>query len=337
MSMLDFIIFMFLTLACNADGYEDPVVEWKVYIHEADSTEALLKKVYKADDGKLCVELADDRGHELMFNSITFYNLKDCADPQPEAYIHKWNIHTHSGTSKPEGAGPNDYCYSNWVTTSQERLLITVTYKIPAHNSYLGDHLTEVHDAKYYVPSGSEWCDICPSGYQATFGSSNMVGECQQHDTNQGESGKIVTASIEQCKAKCDEDHACVAFDWMKGRCYLNSFCEKQDSDDYFSCMKEDYSNVLERYEHNYQDCINGENIIKYTGKTIKECSDLCDLNSDCLAFEYGVDHGTNGGYDAKDCQLQSASGENDSCDGQDWNLDLYVKKGRRRLMKLMA
>ena len=70
-----------------------------------------------------------------------------------------------------------------------------------------------------------------------------------------------------------------------------------------------------------------------YKDKTIRECSDLCDQSPDCLAFEYGVDHqGTaTDRYDERDCNLQNlAMDPEGDCDGQHYNLDLYVKKGNQ-------
>jgi len=266
-------------------------------------------------DGKLCVDLAEDTekdGIKLRFYRMHFISMKDCFQDLYE--IFRVNQFEKYGD-----------CYD----VPAQRVMVHVEYMLGPNF----DEREQIYDKSYYVPSGSEWCDICPSGYQPSFGSHNMVGECQQHETNQGESGKINAVSIEACKAECDQDNSCVAFDWVKNRCYKNSFCEKQDSDSYFSCMKKDYANVLTRYSHTYQNCIHGENIILHPGKTISECSDLCDQHPDCKAFEYGVDHDGSGSYDEMDCQLQSlAEDPEGDCDGQYYNLDLYIQKNRRRL-----
>ena len=55
------------------------------------------------------------------------------------------------------------------------------------------------------------------------------------------------------------------------------------------------------------------------------ECAAICDANALCLAFEYGVDYGGDGEYEAGDCQEQSSAVLN-GCDGAHHNLDLYVK-----------
>jgi len=71
---------------------------------------------------------------------------------------------------------------------------------------------------------------------------------------------------------------------------------------------------------------VNGQNIIKYTNKTVDECKKLCtDYGPGCPAFEYGVSYGGKGGYKARDCQLQSSAAYA-GCDGGYHNLDLYVK-----------
>jgi len=68
---------------------------------------------------------------------------------------------------------------------------------------------------------------------------------------------------------------------------------------------------------------------VKYSDKTVAECKDLCDADSSCVAFEYGVGHGSSDTtYAAKDCQPQSAMDET-GCDGADLNLDLYKKVGK--------
>jgi len=336
--MLDFVIYMWLMLGCYAEtwgwnpSWNSVDTSSKEYptIHEATSSEALVKKIHEVD-GKLCVDLAENTekedGTHLSFYRMYFINMEDCFQDLYE--IHVVNQHD------PRSSG----CFDVDV----QRVMVYVEYKLSPPN--FGNDVV-IYDKSYYVPSGSEWCDICPSGYQPSFGSHNMVGECQQHETNQGESGKINAVSIEACKAECDQDNSCVAFDWVKNRCYKNSFCEKQDSDSYFSCMKKDYANVLTRYSHTYQNCIHGENIILHPGKTISECSDLCDQHPDCKAFEYGVDHDGSGSYDEMDCQLQSlAEDPEGDCDGQYYNLDLYIQKtnhgrrlssGLRRLVKAL-
>ena len=83
---------------------------------------------------------------------------------------------------------------------------------------------------------------------------------------------------------------------------------------------------VPEGYARYEGSCVNGQNIVLYTDKSPDECATLCDeYGINCEAFEYGVDYGGNGNYNARDCQLQSSADFN-NCDGYDHNLDLYVK-----------
>ena len=72
--------------------------------------------------------------------------------------------------------------------------------------------------------------------------------------------------------------------------------------------------------------CIDGGNIKLYKDKSVEECKSKCLEDNTCLSFEYGVAHGGSGGYAPRDCQLQH-SATLSNCNGQRWNLDLYVKK----------
>ena len=69
-----------------------------------------------------------------------------------------------------------------------------------------------------------------------------------------------------------------------------------------------------------------GKNLDLYEDKSIEECKTLCSARSDCYSFEYGVKHGgSNTLYKPRICHLQSSTYKAD-CDGNDLNLDLYVK-----------
>jgi hypothetical protein len=69
--------------------------------------------------------------------------------------------------------------------------------------------------------------------------------------------------------------------------------------------------------------------MVKHADKSISECKSLCSTRLDCLAFEYGVHHGSSHSlYKPKDCHLQSSANKS-GCDGRRYNLDLYVKLGR--------
>ena len=78
-------------------------------------------------------------------------------------------------------------------------------------------------------------------------------------------------------------------------------------------------------YTHYTRACVDGHNIIKFTGKTVEQCKEICSVMSNCDAFEFGVAYGGAGGYQAGDCQPQS-SANRAGCDGSYYNLDLYVK-----------
>ena len=79
-------------------------------------------------------------------------------------------------------------------------------------------------------------------------------------------------------------------------------------------------------YTHYPKGCVNGKNILKFTGKTVEQCKEICSAMSNCVAFEFGVAYGgARGNYQPGDCQPQSSTSRS-GCDGSQWNLDLYVK-----------
>merc|ERR1719471_2228568 len=78
-------------------------------------------------------------------------------------------------------------------------------------------------------------------------------------------------------------------------------------------------------YTHYPRRCVGGTNMRKFAQTTIQKCADLCEQDSKCKGFEYGVNYGGKGGYKAADCQLNSSSQMSD-CDGAHHNLDFYVK-----------
>ena len=77
-------------------------------------------------------------------------------------------------------------------------------------------------------------------------------------------------------------------------------------------------------YTHYTKACVGGHNIVKFTGKTVEQCKEICSAMSNCVAFEFGVAYGGGGGYQPGDCQPQSSASRN--CNGYWYNLDLYVK-----------
>jgi len=78
-------------------------------------------------------------------------------------------------------------------------------------------------------------------------------------------------------------------------------------------------------YKHYPAGCVDGNNMKLVPGKTILECTELCDAERKCLAFEYGVAYGGPGRYKPGDCQMQT-SADRRNCDGRTHNLDLHVK-----------
>ena len=59
-------------------------------------------------------------------------------------------------------------------------------------------------------------------------------------------------------------------------------------------------------WTHTPQGCVDGENIKKYTDKTVDECKLLCLDDPTCMGIEYGVDYGGAGAYGPGDCQLSA-------------------------------
>jgi hypothetical protein len=72
--------------------------------------------------------------------------------------------------------------------------------------------------------------------------------------------------------------------------------------------------------------CVSGFNIKKYSGKTVEQCSVLCNNDPRCKSFEYGNGRPVkNKAFKKFDCHLQSAAKASRSC-GNTYGLDLYIK-----------
>jgi len=83
-------------------------------------------------------------------------------------------------------------------------------------------------------------------------------------------------------------------------------------------------------YDYIYQGCIANQNLELYQGKSVDECATICDGLINCIGFEYGVDYGGQGEYNAQDCQPNTGSynaQDAQDCDGAYYNLDFYVKQ----------
>jgi len=70
--------------------------------------------------------------------------------------------------------------------------------------------------------------------------------------------------------------------------------------------------------------CVSGANIQVLPGLSVDACAEICDADSDCLAFEYGVEYPGLSGHGVGDCRPQSASTVLRPCNSH--NLDLYIK-----------
>jgi len=92
---------------------------------------------------------------------------------------------------------------------------------------------------------------LCPTGFELTFAYHN--GECQQHETNEGETRALGAASedIHACALACYDKPSCHAFDYKEGFCWLNEKCDFQDVDDgYRSCKRDPRFVPLRRPDH---------------------------------------------------------------------------------------
>merc|ERR1711988_359541 len=79
-------------------------------------------------------------------------------------------------------------------------------------------------------------------------------------------------------------------------------------------------------YQHFARACVIGNNLAKYTSKTVQECEALCNERTDCKGFEYGVNYGGKSRlYQPGSCQLSKSAGMK-GCNGSYYNLDFYRK-----------
>jgi len=82
---------------------------------------------------------------------------------------------------------------------------------------------------------------------------------------------------------------------------------------------------VPDGYTHYTETCVSGANIVLYKDRSVQECADLCDSNSECFGFEYGINYAPSASYEPRDCQLQSSAAYQ-SCGGTKYNLDFFLK-----------
>ena len=144
-----------------------------------------------------------------------------------------------------------------------------------------------------------------------------------------------------ECAAICDANALCLAFeygvDYGGDGEYEAGDCQEQSSAEVTDCDGASYNldlyvkdqpaagSLAPGYTRLPMTCVDGQNIGLHAGKTVAECASICDANALCLAFEYGIDYGGGGEYEARDCQEQSSVVLN-GCDGAHHNLDLFVK-----------
>jgi len=155
----------------------------------------------------------------------------------------------------------------------------------------------------------------------------NIYDGYKYHPINYGVYGRTVTQDAHECARRCESAPDCIGSSWWSdGGCHLSTYGAHLVADSHVMSSRCSEINVLDRYDRIFQGCIHGSNIILHTGKSVEECSVLCDVMDDCWAFEYGVNYGGSGQYKAGDCQLQSSATVSD-CDGAHYNLDLYIKR----------
>jgi hypothetical protein len=65
-------------------------------------------------------------------------------------------------------------------------------------------------------------------------------------------------------------------------------------------------SSIPESYDYTHipNAYIPGSGIANYKDKSLQECKDICDFDSECLAFEFYADHGgtIESGWEAGSC-----------------------------------
>jgi len=137
----------------------------------------------------------------------------------------------------------------------------------------------------------------------------------------------------QECANLCDARNDCRAFEY--GMNYGGSFykvgdCTLQSWSDSVGCSGATWNLDLyikidlPTYTRHPKACVVNHNIRKYTEKTRHECSFICDVDPDCRAFEFGVNHG-GAPYQPGDC-IPNDSAELTGCDGASVNLNLFTK-----------
>jgi len=61
---------------------------------------------------------------------------------------------------------------------------------------------------------------------------------------------------------------------------------------------------ALYNYTYHQYGSISGNNLYLIANQTVEQCKAICDADSECMAFEYGMSYyGTEGNYELGDCQ----------------------------------
>lgn len=160
------------------------------------------------------------------------------------------------------------------------------------------------------------------------------------------ELGTTEESTAQDCADKCSQKTDCVSFEFGKinRRCALSSSCDslsltvKKNKDSNYWYAKEyesgkgvqhnavqeswNGSDLFYSYDaHDTGGCKGSNELGKYSGKSVKECAELCESKSDCVSFAYPK-------FETGKCQLSS------SCDNVSESVDdagdknfLFIKK----------
>jgi len=149
---------------------------------------------------------------------------------------------------------------------------------------------------------------------------------------------RVRDLSLDQCKRLCAKTAGCVAFEYGVNHggarkhyrprdCQLNTWTNMKGCDGKWNNLDfyfmTDCENVC--YKHISPGCVRAHNIRRVRSKSVEACKSICAITPNCVAFEYGVNHGgPRKHYRVGDCQLNTWT-KHENCDGHHNNLDLYL------------
>ena len=90
-------------------------------------------------------------------------------------------------------------------------------------------------------------------------------------------------------------------------------------------------------YNHFPKSCVAGNKISGHHGKSLAECSDLCNKDPNCKIFQYGVAYGGKHGNIKPGYCILKSSNNRQNCDGEAWNVDVYEKPFAKQTAKFNA